>query len=101
MQIFNQETFLTRDGQPSGRNNDEISHWLTNSTERSRLNRTDLEINTACRAPHDDSMQKFNPETFFDHGWTTHWTKQRRSTTPTATIEKLLQEKHIVTTVNL
>jgi len=90
-----------RDGRPSGRNNDEIPHRLTNSTETSHLNRTDLEINTACRAPHDYLTQKFNPETFFDHGWTTHWTKQGRSTTPTATIEKLLQEKRIATTANL
>ena len=55
------------------------------STETARRYRIGQEINlyTACRAPHDEWTQKFNRKKFTHDVRTICWTKQRRNTAPT------------------
>ena len=94
---------LTIVGQHTGRNNDKILHWPTNSTETARRYHTNLEINlyTACHVLRDESMRKFTRKKFTDNVWTddlldetttycTNWQIQHNQLVDTTPTQKLI-----------
>jgi len=80
--------FLTTDGRPAGRNNDEKYQQNTKKTNKFKQKQfvatapTRNLIYSVHNAPYDESTRKFNRKKFADDGRTTYWTKQRRNTTP-------------------
>ena len=71
--------------------------------ETARRYRTDSEINlySACHAPHDESIWKFNRKKFTGDGQTTYSMKQRQNTALTDNLQKLLIDTTPTPEINL